>query len=391
MFVELHILQNFAPANLNRDDTGSPKDCEFGGFRRARVSSHCWKRAIRTAFRDEGLIPASDRAIRTKRVLEEVVKRLAARGRDEEGARPRVIAALASVELTVKEDGKTEYLLFLGEREIAALADACEQWWDALTPAAPPTGEAGPKPKKKAAKDSVPVEVKTALGRRFEGGRAADLALFGRMLADMPERNIDAAAQVAHAISTNRVSMEFDFYTAVDDLNSAETAGAGMMGTIEFNSACFYRYANIDVTALAKSLDPDLARRTVSAFIHASVNAIPTGKQNSMAAHNKPSFVMAVVREDSACNLANAFLKPARPGREYDLCQASMRQLDEHWGKLSGMYGTQGIRWIGIATMESETLKNLSVYQVAISSDGSQIAALANQAVSAAFGSPTTR
>jgi CRISPR system Cascade subunit CasC len=227
--------------------------------------------------------------------------------------------------------------------------------------------------------------------RALKGSQAADLALFGRMIADKPEINIEAASQVAHAISTHEVSTMFDFYTAVDDLKLEDTTGAGMMGTVEFNSACFYRYANIDVNALAKSLDAELAQRTIWAFIHASVNAIPTGKQNSMAAHNKPSFVMAVVREDSACNLANAFLKPARPGREQDLCQASMRQLDEHWGKLSGMYGTQGIRWIGIATMESETLKSLSAYQVAIGADGSQIAALANQAVAAAFGSPTTR
>jgi CRISPR system Cascade subunit CasC len=366
MFVELHILQNFAPANLNRDDTGSPKDCEFGGFRRARVSSQCWKRAIRTAFRDEGLIPASDRAIRTKRVLEEVVKRLAARGRDEEGARPRVIAALASVELTVKEDGKTEYLLFLGEREIAALADACEQWWDALTPAAPPTGEAGPKPKKKAAKDSVPAEVKNALGRLFDGGRAADLALFGRMLADMPERNIDAAAQVAHAISTNRVSMEFDFYTAVDDLNSAETAGAGMMGTIEFNSACFYRYANVDLRQLTANVGGDaaLGRNTLEAFLRASISAIPSGKQNSMAAQSWPSLVFAVVRDRGLCSLANAFVQPVRPGESLDIIENSVLALDRYWQRMDQMYGAAGVRARAVCTDYPGALEHLAADRV---------------------------
>ncbi|HEU5348730.1 MAG TPA: type I-E CRISPR-associated protein Cas7/Cse4/CasC, partial [Ktedonobacterales bacterium] len=161
-----------------------------------------------------------------------------------------------------------------------------------------------------------------------------------------------------------------------------------MLGTVEFNSACFYRYANVDTAALSASLmdDPELARRTVWAFIHASVRAIPTGKQNSMAAHNLPSFVMAVVRDDGACNLANAFLKPVRPGREGDLMQGSIRQLDTHWQQLTNMYGQQGIRWIGISTMEPEALGDLKRYLVAAGPEG-QIAALANQATAAAFAS----
>src|SRR5581483_58705 len=106
MFVELHILQNFAPSNLNRDDTGSPKDCEFGGYRRARISSQCLKRAIRERFRDDGLMPAADLATRTKRLVEqEIVPRLASRGRPPEQARAVVEAALGGVGLKVEDDG----------------------------------------------------------------------------------------------------------------------------------------------------------------------------------------------------------------------------------------------------------------------------------------------
>src|ERR1700726_3904869 len=76
MFIEIHAIQNFAPSNLNRDDTGSPKDCEFGGHRRARVSSQCLKRAVREAFRRDQLLPKDRLARRTKRFVEEAVKRL---------------------------------------------------------------------------------------------------------------------------------------------------------------------------------------------------------------------------------------------------------------------------------------------------------------------------
>src|SRR5712692_1434798 len=103
MLVEVHIIQSFAPSNLNRDDTGSPKDCEFGGYRRARISSQCLKRAMRTSFREHHLLPEEQLARRTKRLVEEVGHRLGERGRDPEQAQVAVEAALASVGLKVDE------------------------------------------------------------------------------------------------------------------------------------------------------------------------------------------------------------------------------------------------------------------------------------------------
>jgi len=190
----------------------------------------------------------------------------------------------------------------------------------------------------------VPPEVAKKVKALFNGGKAADVALFGRMLADQADLNRDAACQVAHALSTNKVSMEMDFYTAVDDLKerSAEAdAGAGMLGTVEFNSACFYRYANIDFTELTKNLQDDvgLARQTVEAFLKASVHAIPTGKQNTFAAHNPPSLVLAVVRDRGLYSLANAFEKPLRPDHNGSLVQNSIEALDNYWGRLERMYG----------------------------------------------------
>jgi len=373
MFVEIHMLQNFAPSNLNRDDTNSPKECEFGGYRRARISSQCLKRSIRQHFEKEGLLPPDDLGVRTKRIVAELAGRLAKQGKDATVALSVATAALAAVEVKLDEEGQTQYLLFAGEREIARLVDICLRHWDALAEIAPavPDSQEGSKPTrssrdaKKIAKAAVPKEVQSAVRDALDGGKAADVALFGRMLADLPDRNIDAACQVAHALSTNKVSIEFDFFSAVDDLQGREQTGAGMLGTVEFNSACFYRYANIDLDQLTTNLGKDeaLSRQAVRAFLISSIAAIPTGKQNSMAAHNPPSFVMGVVRTTGLWSLANAFIKPIRPDREsedraelgQDLMQNSILALESHWTKLSRMYGRQQLRGTWYASLEDGT------------------------------------
>jgi CRISPR system Cascade subunit CasC len=185
------------------------------------------------------------------------------------------------------------------------------------------------------------------------------------MLADLPDKSVDAACQVAHSLSTNRVSMEMDYFTAVDDLKTkAEDAGADMIGTVEFNSSCFYRYANVDTTQLAKNLgdDHELAVRTVAAFIRASVDAIPTGKQNSMAAQNPPSLVLAVVRKTGMWSLANAFVKPV-VGDKDGLVANSIASLDGYWGQLTKMFGTPSGLTVALATTEDGHLASLSGFK----------------------------
>jgi CRISPR system Cascade subunit CasC len=354
MLIELHLLQNFAPSCLNRDDTNTPKDCTFGGYRRARISSQCIKRSIRTYFREAKLLPENHLSERSKRLIGEVAGVLEKKGRARTEAEPLVKAALGAVKLTA-EDNETQYLLFLGRREIEGLANVVHEHWDKLSatlapvsaPAEDDKKKKTAKQKKAEAKDLVGPEVAKQVKAVLDGGKAADLALFGRMLADQADLNVDAACQVAHALSTNKVSMEMDFYTAVDDLKEREAdPGAGMMGTVEFNSSCFYRYANIDFDQLLTNLQNDmqLARKTVQAFLEASVHAIPTGKQNSMAAHNMPSLVLAVVRERGLLNLANAFEAPVRPDHKGSLVRNSIAALDQYWGRLQRMYGADGVK-----------------------------------------------
>lgn len=347
--VEIHALQNFAPSNLNRDDTGAPKDAWFGGSRRARISSQCQKRAVRQHFKglvESGALASDDLAQRTKRILDPITQFLVKNGRDEAEAKDKARQALAAIELSIKEDGKNEYLLFLGEREIANIAHLINDKWDSIK-----SGEASSADGKKASKSKKQVaqsadsDLKKALDKVLNGGKAVDVALFGRMLADMPEKNQDAACQVAHAISTHAIEREFDFYTAVDDLKPEDNAGADMMGTVEFNSACFYRYAVVDWEKLVENLqnDSDLAAKGLRAFLQGFVVAEPTGKQNAFAAHNQPEFVAVSVRRDTApSNLANAFETALRVRKDESLTKVSAEKLVEKSKKLRAVYGGEG-------------------------------------------------
>lgn len=337
LFVEFHVIQNFAPSNLNRDDTGAPKDALFGGHRRARVSSQCFKRAMRLKAQEMDLIPVENRGIRTKKLAALLQARLG----DE--AMPRIEAALAAAGLKLKEDGKTEVLLFLGEGEINALVDLIKTHWDELIPVA----SGAEKKSKKDAKASAPAEVVKKAKALLDGGKAVDVALFGRMLADMPSVNQDAACQVAHALSTHRIEREFDYFTAVDDQNTEDETGAGMIGQVEFNSATFYRYAVVDANKLVSNLqnDRELAISGLRAFTQAMGRAVPTGKQNSFAAHNPPSFIGVVLRASSPLNLANAFEKPVWPRQDTSLTTLSVQALADYEAKIGALYGHGQDAW----------------------------------------------
>lgn len=341
--IEVHVLQNFAPSNLNRDDTGAPKDAFFGGTRRARVSSQCDKRAVRQFFDEkvrEGVFSADELAVRTKRVYQAIVDALAGK-RDSAETLAKAEIALSYVKLKSAEGGKTQYLLFLGRREIAELATTIDECWDQIV-AAEDSDEEKPKGKaKKAAAKSAPKEVQARIESAFNGGKAVDVALFGRMLADMPEKNQNAACQVSHAISTHAVEREFDFYTAVDDLKPEDTAGADMMGTVEFNSACYYRYAVVDWAKLVDNLqdDEELAAKGLRTFLQGFVVAEPTGKQNSFAAHNPPEFVAVTVCHEAAPrNLANAFETAIRAKAGESLTRKSAEELSKKGVALEKAY-----------------------------------------------------
>lgn len=360
MFIELHILQNFAPSNLNRDDTGNPKDTEFGGVRRARVSSQAIKRVIRNhdAFKDS---IQTDIGFRTRYLTRKLNKLLdeSKKPAEESAAITRVIAALFTSKkgkMDTEDPTRTTVPVYLTNSDAEWIKTEILKKWDALLDASKvqitddEDGEEEDGKKKRKSKVKLPpalVEiVKGLVDRTSKQASAPDIALFGRMLADRPETNIDAACQVAHAISTHRVNMDMDFFTAVEELSTPGETGSAMMGVTAFNSACFYRYARIDWDLLVKNLgdDKELAKKTVEGFLRAAALAIPSGKQNSFAAQNPPDFMLGVVRKDGqSWSLANAFETPVKVGREGGLMSASIQKLDEYWAKLSKIYGGAGI------------------------------------------------
>ena len=347
MIVELHILQSFAPSNLNRDDTGAPKDCDFGGVRRARISSQSLKRAMRRAFAAGDLVPPGLRATRTKRVISQIAASLVADGRTSEDARVLATAVLAAGGIK-STDGEVGALMFVGQDEIDALAELALAHADGLLVATPPEG--GPeKPRGRKSGTGLP-DLKVAVTAALIRSRSVDVALFGRMIAELPAGNVDASAQVAHAISTHRVELDFDYYTAMDDLATPEETGAAMVDTVEFNAATYYRYATVDLSSLYAQLDDtDRLRLALDAFLRAAIVAEPSGKQNSFAAHNPPSYVFLVVRDAGTWSLANAFLRPVRASGERDLVDRSIEELEAYWARLGRMYGARGLRFAGSA------------------------------------------
>lgn len=382
MLIEVHILQNHAPSNLNRDDTGSPKEAIFGGHKRARISSQCLKRSIRRSdVFAEAL--ANSLATRTRSLPELVRSRLLAAGDSKEVA--EVGAKKASGFGT--EEGKetkpnasghyrTAQTMFLSDADVAAVADviskAAKQAKDVAS-----FDKIASKDLQKAAEDKGfrPITV--------------DLALFGRMVTSEAFVNVEASSQFAHAISTHKVDHEFDYYTAVDDLERASDdeagAGADMIGDVEFNSACYYKYFNIHIEGLVANLtgeafkreatDEDrmqaraTAAKAVRALIEAACRVTPSGKQNSFAAHQPPSLVWIEVREQNLpVSYANAFCKPVDPKAKAGLEAESAARLKDEAESLAKMYGLEARkRWLLLkcgdlqilGTSTSESLRHI--------------------------------
>jgi CRISPR system Cascade subunit CasC len=310
IYVDVHLLHTVPPSCINRDDTGTPKTARYGGVRRARVSSQAWKRATRTQFLRE--LDERELGVRTKRVVEMVAEHIAGSGTevDDEGrtALAESVVKVAGLKLEKARRGErseTEFLVLVSWQQAASLARIAV---DALA------GAAGDVDGAIAALAKEARAAKRALAQ----GHSIDLALFGRMVANDTDLNVDAACQVAHAISVHAADPEFDYFTAVDDLkdrqgeqSEAADSGAGMIGTVEFTSATLYRYASIDVVELATNLgDADMAQRGLEAFLRAFVTSMPTGKINTFANHTLPEAVMVSVRSDQPVSYVGAFEKP---------------------------------------------------------------------------------
>ena len=289
LFLDIHAIQTVPPSNINRDDTGSPKTAQYGGVTRARVSSQSWKRAIRKYFYDKG--DTQNIGIRSCDIVKYIAKKIVDKDNSisVEDAITLVEKTLNAAKLSTK-DQKLKALFFISNNQADKFAQAC---LDKKTD-------------------------KTELQEILKTDTSIDIALFGRMLADDPSLNEDASSQVAHAISTHAIESEFDFYTAVDDLAPEDNAGAGMLGTLEYDSSTLYRYANIALHDFYKQLgDKEEVIDAVKLFVEAFVKSMPTGKINSFANQTLPQAVVVSLRSDRPINLVSAFEEPVKSENGY--------------------------------------------------------------------------
>jgi CRISPR system Cascade subunit CasC len=335
-WLDVHILQNVPPSNINRDDSGSPKTAFYGGVRRARVSSQAWKRSVRTAFREDAAT-SSDAGRRTRRLPQVIADRIVNRCPQLAEHADAVGVAAASAMFKVKpakgnpgDRPTTEYLLFFGEAQIDQLVDVLVKRADEVSAALGDQEELA--------------KVVSGLDLEKLGvtGHPGAVALFGRMVADAPETNVDAACQVAHAISTHEVIDQFDYFTAVDDeVQDNSQTGAGMIGSIEFNSATLYRYATVDMRELVQNLDGEQGRALdiAIAFARSFATSMPTGKSNTFANHTRPELVILAVRDDQPVNLVGAFEHPIQRSDRGFVAESAAR-LVAYLNEQDEVYGT---------------------------------------------------
>lgn len=324
LYIDVHILQDVPPSNINRDDSGTPKQATYGGVNRLRVSSQAWKRATRLSFIEK--MGAEALGVRTRRFVSLLSKELSDAGVSHELAeRLSVSSAKALGISSSKKDTDLAYLLFFGRPQLREISRRILEQADNL---------AGLSDKELDAATSE-LGVLDVLGE----GHTLDVALFGRMVADLKDLNVDAASQVAHAISTHATTTGVDYWTAVDDNPTAEMqAGAGMIGLIEFNSATLYRYATVGVRQLFENLSSHEATIAgVGDFIRAFALSMPSGHQNSFAPRTRPGLIVVSVRTDQPVNFVSAFEEPVNGG--------AMGTIEPSMVRLAQFAHAEAVRW----------------------------------------------
>ena len=346
-FLQLHFLTFYPPSNLNRDDLGRPKSAIIGGSTRLRISSQALKRTWRTS---EVFKTALDGhlASRTQRIGEVIHEHLL-------GAQVAPEKALKITREIIAVFGKpkpetdkaplfTEQLAFISSEERTAALELADRM----------VADAKFDPKKQAGE----------ILRRTD--TAADLAMFGRMLADNPDYNREAAVQVAHAVTTHKTMIEDDYYTAVDDLKKpSEDAGAGFLGEAGFGAGVFYLYACVDRNLLRQNLGGDdaLSGTACAALVEAAATVAPSGKQASFASRARASYILAERGTDQPRSLAAAFLRPVDEAEDGGVLAASIKELTKLRTALAKAYndGTGPIAEMNVLTGKG-TLEDIKAF-----------------------------
>ena len=312
--IELHMLQSFPVNCLNRDQFGSPKSTVFGGVPRARISSQCWKRAVRLMAREESEMFSGTRS---KYFLDQLNKILLESGKSEKEADTIARDIVNAAKIKIDKQNTVKNLFYFSQLELEAAVRAYLECAEEKKRAA-----AAVKELTRVVRDGV------------------DISFFGRMVADS-DLTLEGAAMFSHAISVNRVDNDLDFFTAVDDLKPKEKTGSAHMGDIEFNTACYYRYVALNLDLLAdqdhlSALSQEDRKSAVATFLRACAMATPDARKNSMLANTLPGFILGIARRGAPLSLANAFETPVKGVSP--LAKAKEEML-KHWTNLKELYG----------------------------------------------------
>ncbi len=324
MLYEIHMLKNYPPTNLNRDDTGAPKTCVFGGTTRGRISSQCLKRTWRTSDLFKTEVGADRLGVRTRKLPELVAERLLELGVKPEfvdAVRPKISGFGNKEGKETKDGATTAQMIFFAPQDIDSVAQTVKETLKTC----------------KTVKDVEKLKAKDLQAAAADADNSRpvtlDIALFGRMVTSDAFRDVEASMQVAHAISTNKVSVESDYFTAMDDLLSGanqDEMGAGMIGDVDYNASCYYLYASLDTDALKDALKDaenadEIIRGALPALLRAMAFTNPGGKQNSFAGHVLPSAFLVECKEKKIpVSLVNAFVEPVKG---QDQVKESVRRL----------------------------------------------------------------
>lgn len=372
MFVQIHLLQSMPPGNLNRDDTGQPKKCLFGGVTRGRISSQCLKRNIRLSplFQNAfgGMV-----ANRTKYLPRMVADELLASGqipKDEieavKGGIVRLFKKEAKAESSSDDAPQSEgsevdvtpQLVFFPPpfaTKVAGLIASLRKANPGAYKKLIGVKEKGAKDKNEEAKADEALEEFKRMAFKAKESMSVDIGLFGRMTTSDVVADVEAACQVAHAISTHQSLVEGDYFTAMDDRQSeyvtsqVQRGGAAFLGRGDtvtfFNSAVYYKYLNLDTDALSATLGEEHSQQAAKAaavLVQAAALATPTGKQNSFAAHSVPELMLVEVsKTKQPISYANAFLQ-AVEGQ--DLMRESAHAFGDYCGSIAAAFAPADTR-----------------------------------------------
>jgi CRISPR system Cascade subunit CasC len=391
--LELHIIQSVPVACLNRDDLNSPKTAVFGGVQRARVSSQSWKRAIREMAKemDSSLFKGN----RSRRMVYELTTKLENKDVAKDIAviiAEQVAGIVETLDSKKDTDGfkRIKTLMFFSDAEYDAIANAITDDVKKFAETVVSSSNAfeahkvnlkeidnnkDEQEKAKKELESLKKQMeknKKALLKAFNDKSiraaiksaqlkdAADIALFGRMVANDHSLTVEAASMFSHALSTHKADNEIDFFAAVDDLQSKEESGAGMTSTLEFNSATYYRFAALNLNMLADtehlaSMTREERQNVVRTFVEATVKAIPGARKNTMNSNTLPVYVLSVVREKGhPIQLVNAFESPIKSTQGY--IAESIKRLNAEYVDLKETWGIEGSAMVIIKMSLKEQL-----------------------------------